>query len=723
MPPELPHGFKRWSSLAGIQAAADALAAEWRGQQAFQDSLLGLAASGGPAGFCVACGSNTHFEIGPVGGLPPGAQPNWRETLRCPGCGLINRWRASLHLFELSFRGNRQAPIYLTEEVTPLYRAFSERYRNVIGSEFVSPSAAPGSVVSWHSRRVRHEDATALSFADASLAAVASFDVLEHIPNYLRALSEFSRVLARGGMLLLTAPFMLNEARTRIRAHVDESGNVCHLMPPIYHGDPINGGGVLCYQEFGWDLADALREAGFIDVQLITCWAPNFGYYDSFQSFFVARKRGELPLSMAPEGAPPETRWHRFQDDARDALARFRRKPAVRYLRRVAAALQPHRLAERWQQEFGSDAPVQVGSPAIAATAAPAAAAAVAVAPAPGPTSAPESPAASQGAPTYEERVAAELATFSDMVNVHDLPEIFHYWSCKYLAPRLEHFGYSHPQDFFAKELARQREALGRPIRAISVGAGNGDIEIDIARLLRERGVDGVRIECLDINPTMLARCREMALAQGLQDVVVPVVGDFNRWAPDGSYDAVLASQSLHHVVELEKLFDAVSGAIGAQGVFLISDTIGRNGHLRWPEALAQVREFWKELPEHKRYNMQLKRLETEFQDWDCSTEGFEGVRAQDILPLLIERFEFEVFIPWSNVVDIFIDRAFGHHQIIHDPADCAFIDRIHACDDQGILDGRWKPTHMIGVLRREHSGTPRLWQGLTPEFCVRHPD
>jgi SAM-dependent methyltransferase len=716
MTPELPHGFKRWSSLAGIQAAADALATEWRGQQAFQDSLLERASPEGPAGFCVACGTNSHFAIDHAGSLPPGAQPNWRETLRCPGCGLINRWRASLHLFELCFRGKRQAPIYLTEEVTPLYQAFSERYRNVVGSEFVSPTASPGSIVSWHGRRVRHEDATALSFADASLAAVASFDVLEHIPDYRRALSEFSRVLARGGLLLLTAPFMLNEAQTRIRARVDASGNVCHLMPPVYHGDPINGGGVLCYQEFGWDLADALREAGFIDVELITCWAPNFGYYDSFQSFFVARKRGELPLEMAAEGALPETRWHRFQDDARDAYARFRRKPAVRYLRRVAAALQPHRLAQRWQREFGSDTPAPLAAQAAVAS--------PAVLPPPAqPTRAADAAVASSGVPTYEERVAAELATFSDMVNVHDLPDIFHYWSCKYLAPRLEHFGYSHPQDFFAREIARQRETLGRPVRAISVGAGNGDIEIDIARLLRERGVDGVRIECLDINPTMLARCREMALAQGLQDVVVPVVGDFNQWVPEGSYDVVLASQSLHHVVELEKLFDAVATAIAGHGVFLISDTIGRNGHLRWPEALAQVRKFWEELPERKRYNLQLKRMETEFQDWDCSTEGFEGVRAQDILPLLIERFKFEVFIPWSNVVDIFIDRAFGHHQSIHDPADCAFIDRIHACDDQGILDGRWKPTHMIGVLRREYTGTPRLWQGLTPEFCVRRPD
>jgi hypothetical protein len=29
----------------------------------------------------------------------------------------------------------------------------------------------------------------------------------------------------------------------------------------------------------------------------------------------------------------------------------------------------------------------------------------------------------------------------------------------------------------------------------------------------------------------------------------------------------------------------------------------------------------------------------------------------------------------------------------------------------------------MIGVLRKQLVGSPRLWKGLTPEFCVRWPN
>jgi hypothetical protein len=54
---------------------------------------------------------------------------------------------------------------------------------------------------------------------------------------------------------------------------------------------------------------------------------------------------------------------------------------------------------------------------------------------------------------------------------------------------------------------------------------------------------------------------------------------------------------------------------------------------MRWPEALELVTELWKELPTKYKDNCLLKRVQLEYENWDCSTEGFEGVRSQDILP------------------------------------------------------------------------------------------
>ena len=178
----------------------------------------------------------------------------------------------------------------------------------------------------------------------------------------------------------------------------------------------------------------------------------------------------------------------------------------------------------------------------------------------------------------------------------------------------------------------------------LSVGSGNCDIEVEIAVALRARGLRDFTIECLELNPSMLARGLDLARVAGVAQHLVFTEVDFNRWKPGRQYSAVMANQSLHHVMELEHLFDGVRQALLPHGKFIVSDMIGRNGHMRWPEALSVVQEFWLQMPERHRYNMLLKRHEASFEDWDCSTDGFEGIRAQDVLPTLINRFEFDLF-------------------------------------------------------------------------------
>lgn len=333
-------------------------------------------------------------------------------------------------------------------------------------------------------------------------------------------------------------------------------------------------------------------------------------------------------------------------------------------------------------------------------------------------------PVSAQGsaAPSrYDERVRQEVARFSGGEVINDLPPIFSYWSNTYLRPRLEHFGFSYPEDFFARAIERQARKLARPVSIASVGAGSGDAEVAVAKLLRERGVSGFHIDCLDITPAMLARGRALAEREGTREHLGFVHVDFNLWEPAaGSYDVVMANQSLHHVTNLEGLFDAIHRAIGEEGVFVTSDMIGRNGHMRWPEALVIVQEFWRELPEEYRYNRQLRRQEEVFDNWDCSMHGFEGIRAQDILPLLVERFGFDFFFGFGNLVDPFIDRGFGPN---FDPGkdwDRTFIDRVHARDEAEILAGRIKPTHLLATMRRARATRPVVWQHLTPEFCMR---
>ncbi|NNL00362.1 MAG: methyltransferase domain-containing protein, partial [Xanthomonadales bacterium] len=142
------------------------------------------------AGVCYICDEDVHFSVNvPTDGAPV----NWRETLTCPGCGLINRWRGCLHVFDAVCQPQQNDRIYLTETLSPVYQNLAARYPDLCASEFI-PDAAPGESVEVHGVPVRNEDVTCLTFADASLDSVLCFDVLEHVPDYRSALKEFFRV-------------------------------------------------------------------------------------------------------------------------------------------------------------------------------------------------------------------------------------------------------------------------------------------------------------------------------------------------------------------------------------------------------------------------------------------------------------------------------------------------------------------------------------------------
>ena len=324
----------------------------------------------------------------------------------------------------------------------------------------------------------------------------------------------------------------------------------------------------------------------------------------------------------------------------------------------------------------------------------------------------------------YDARIAVETSTYEACAEVHDLPAIYHYWSNRYLRPKLERFGFSHPDAFFHRYAKASYDSGDRrPRRFVSIGAGNCDTEVRLAAALLAEGCTDFTIECLELNESMLARGRAHAEAAGVAAHIVPVRGDFNRWQPRGTYDVVLANQSLHHVQALERLFDAIHGALAPASRFVASDIIGRNGHLRWPEARRIVDEFWNELPDRFRFNRQLRRHEARFEDWDCSVGGFEGIRAQDILPQLLQRFDFELFIGLANVVDPFIDRSFGPNFDADVAWDTAFIDRVHARDEAELAAGRIKPTHMFAVMRPGSGHAELHLPGLSPRQSVRWPD
>lgn len=324
----------------------------------------------------------------------------------------------------------------------------------------------------------------------------------------------------------------------------------------------------------------------------------------------------------------------------------------------------------------------------------------------------------------YADRMVREQAAYENNVDVHALPNIFHYWSNKYLKPKLEEHGIAGPEDFFFQYILRHCGShTQRQVVVASLGAGNCDTEIACARQLLELGFDNFKITCLEINNDMLHRGSEAAKKHNLDQHLRFRRCDLNRWVPGDLVDIYIANQSLHHIVALEQVLDGVRDTLQDNGWFLISDMIGRNGHQRWPEALELLEPLWQQIPHSHRRNHILKRFEEQFINHDCSTEAFEGIRAQDILPLLIQRMHFELFVPFANLISVFIDRPFGHNFDQHNEWATHFIDRVHEMDEEAFVRGRLKPTQMIAATSKTPRPLRLVHDKLTPRYCVRWPD
>jgi hypothetical protein len=130
-----------------------------------------------------------------------------------------------------------------------------------------------------------------------------------------------------------------------------------------------------------------------------------------------------------------------------------------------------------------------------------------------------------------------------------------------------------------------------------------------------------------------------------------------------------MANHSLHHMVHLEGIFRIAYDNLTEHGIFVTNDMIGRNGHMRWPEARLFVDFFWPFMSQRQRNNIMLRRSEPKFTDHDCLGESFEGVRSEEVLPLILAQgFKAWKFLGFGGMIDVFVDRCFGPNFDVNEP-------------------------------------------------------
>ena len=220
----------------------------------------------------------------------------------------------------------------------------------------------------------------------------------------------------------------------------------------------------------------------------------------------------------------------------------------------------------------------------------------------------------------------------------------------------------------------------------------------------------------------MLRSANSSAIARGIGSKFTFREADIAKQPLRGTYDVVIANQCLHHFVALEAIFDKIYASLIRGGLFLTSDVIGRNGHQLWPEALVEVESIWNRLADKYKYDKTQGKVSRRFINYNHANVGFEGIRAQDVLPLLVERFEFEVFAPYACIIMPFVERRFGWNFDRENETDRKFIDEVTARDEVLLASGKVKPTQLLARMSNVPPSSLITTAKVSIRDCVRTP-
>jgi SAM-dependent methyltransferase len=193
-------------------------------------------------------------------------------------------------------------------ESSPAPRGASVRLarecKRYISSQFF-PDVARGSRVG----EVRSEDLEQLTFSDASIDLHITQDVMEHLFHPARAFRELARTLKPGGGHIFTTPLVNKERPSKIRARSTADGEIVHLEPPVYHGNPLSSKGSLVTVDWGLDICRHIFDACGLFTQIIWIDDLSRGIRAEFIEVLVTLKPGpsnqggdaNLPAELSAE--------------------------------------------------------------------------------------------------------------------------------------------------------------------------------------------------------------------------------------------------------------------------------------------------------------------------------------------------------------------------------------------------------------------------------------
>lgn len=228
-------------------------------------------------GHCPVCGKATLFV----------ALGSWlREDLKCIRCKSSARERAVVDYIAGNFARLSRMAVYEPSPTSRSMEFFADYAGNYLWSSYPDERFADGVEYGGSCQNLE-----ALTFGAESFDLVVSQDVFEHVANPRAAFAEVSRTLTAGGSHVFTIPWYPDRPTRRQAELID--GQVVHIAPPEYHGDPFDSNGALVFNRFGSDITDLIAEASGMTTTITEAREPRKGIRGD--SMFIFHSLKEPP--------------------------------------------------------------------------------------------------------------------------------------------------------------------------------------------------------------------------------------------------------------------------------------------------------------------------------------------------------------------------------------------------------------------------------------------
>lgn len=241
------------------------------------------------SGFCPTCQQKVIFT----------SRNEWfRDHYLCPHCKSKPRERALMRTLEMYFPDWAKKTIH---ESSPINRGASIRLSREC--EAYIPSQLFDDVPAGTIKHgVRCENLEHLTFPDESIDLHITQDVMEHVLNPAAVFREIARTLRPGGAHVFTVPIVNKHKVSCIRAKIVDDGQVQHLLPPVYHGNPVSSDGALVTVDWGFDICRHIYEASGLFTHIVHIDDLSHGIRAEYIEVLVTVKPGGETDMLLPGG-------------------------------------------------------------------------------------------------------------------------------------------------------------------------------------------------------------------------------------------------------------------------------------------------------------------------------------------------------------------------------------------------------------------------------------